>query len=154
MKWPALLGLLVLAPAARAQGSGYPSGVFDDFGRVLLVADVGLALTGVVTGLDSTSAVYSGKPSGRAMGASLVLGLLHLGAGAVATWLGFTVGHRPDPVIGAIAAGHFAIAGWNLALPAIGAARASTRVSLHPTLVSGRGAGGRPFSGLGVGGSL
>lgn len=150
----AVLALLWVALEARAQGSGYPSGVFDDFGRVLLVADVGLALTGVVTGLDATSALYSGKPSGRAMGASLVLGLIHLGAGAVATWLAFGTGNQPDPVIGAIAAGHFVIAGWNLALPAIGAARASTQVSIHPALVSGRGAGGQLFGGFGVGGSL
>ena len=154
MAWVVALTVLGRVGEARAQGSGYPSGVFDGLVYTCLAIDGSFALAGIITGVGSSMKLANGVVSKPWFVASGVFGIIHLGLGVGSLGLASETGygrHLLNPVLAGIAAGHFAIGLWNVLVPLVGLMRPSASgPTVAPMVFNGRGAAGRRWGGLGV----
>lgn len=136
--------VLGVAGEARAQ---------DEIAAAAAVLDASVGVLGVVYGSGSSHMLYNDKRSVHWFAGSYTSAALNLALGAA--WLGLAA----DTATGngnaiALAVAHLAVGLWNAIVPTVAlitpASPGVPRPSMAPVMITGRGASGKRFSGLGV----
>lgn len=146
-----MLAVAALGAAGQARAQYYPAGALDGFVYGLMAADIGLGVSGLVTGTGSQLALLGPGEKNGWFKAAMVMGTVQLAMGGVFLYgaVGLAYGGQSlNPVMAGVALGHFAVGVWNLVTGTHG--MTGWLGSWTPTVVQGRGASGRRFTGLGV----
>ena len=143
-----MLVVAAVGAAGEARAQYVPAGTFDVFIYGLMAADIGFGVSGLVTGTMSQRALLGPAEKNGWFRAAMVMGTLQLAMGGVFLYGAVELaygGQALNPVMAGVALGHVAVGLWNVVTGTTGWLGGFT-----PTVVSGRGASGRRFTGLGV----